>query len=29
MTWAWCMSRSTRAEAMVLSMSWSKPLGCI
>jgi hypothetical protein len=28
MTWAWCKSRSTRAEAMVLSMSWSKPLGC-
>ena len=27
-TWAWCMSRSTRAEAMVRGMSSSKPLGC-
>ena len=28
MTWAWCNSRSTSAEAMVFSMSWSKPEGC-
>lgn len=26
-TWAWCKSRSTSAEAMVLSMSWSNPEG--
>ena len=26
-TWAWCNSRSTRAEAMVLSINWSKPEG--
>jgi hypothetical protein len=26
-TWAWCMSRSTRAEAMVRGMSSSKPEG--
>jgi hypothetical protein len=27
-TWAWCMSRSTRAEAIVRGMSSSKPEGC-
>ena len=26
--WAWCMSRSTVALAMVLGISSSKPLGC-
>jgi hypothetical protein len=27
-TWAWCMSRSTVALAMVLGMSSSNPAGC-
>ena len=26
-TWAWCNSRSTSADAMVLSISWSNPDG--
>ena len=28
MTWAWWRSRSTRAEAIVLSINWSNPDGC-